>query len=103
MEGKGGASISKTGELWVIEEPYPQKNSGSECRMRGQSTSERNSVSPDRSQKDSGAAELLSNSVYIWACDESPSGITPSRSDAYVAWVILIVRPSMWCYRAIVL
>ena len=93
MEDKGGASISETGELWVIEEPYPQRNSGSECRMRGQSTSERNSVSPDRSQTDSGAAKLLSNSGYLWACDECPSGITPSRSDAYVAWVILNVDP----------
>ena len=103
MEEKDGASISETGDHLVIEESCPQRKSRSECRMRGQSTSERNSVSPDRSQTDFGAAELLSNSVYLWACDESLSGITPSRSDAYVAWVILIVRPSMWCYRAVVL
>ena len=102
-EKEGGARTSKTGELWVIEDVYPQRSSGSECRVRGQSTSERNSASPDRSQTKSGAAELLSNSVYLWACDESSSGITPSRSDAYVAWVILIVSPTTWCYREIVL
>lgn len=39
------------------------------------------------------AANLLLGSVYLWACDEAPTGDDrPSRSDAWVAWVVLIVR-----------
>jgi len=46
---------------------------------------------------DYNAAKLLPSSVYIWACDEPQTGGSrPSRSDAWVAWIILIVRTVLW-------
>ena len=100
MEKEDGR-MSQTCELSMAEEPYSHRHSEPEFRMRGQPASDWNSIPPDRSQRDFSAAELLANSVYLWACGESRSGTTPSRSDAFVAWIILIVRLRMiWCYHA---
>lgn len=40
------------------------------------------------------ASNLLPNSVYLWACDEAhqTGDSRPSRSDACVGWVVIIVR-----------
>ena len=65
-DGYGGSSID------MEEAPTPQHQSWSEFN----------------------AANGLPSSVYLWACDEpQPGGNRPSRSDALVAWIILIVRP----------
>ena len=44
------------------------------------------------------ASNLLPNSVYLWACDEGHQNgeSRPSRSDAWVAWIVLIVSVLVW-------
>ena len=59
----------------------------------------RSSVPMPQLQKwsDFNAANLLPNSVYLWGCNKSqPGDGRPSRSDAVVAWIVIIMRAQWW-------
>ena len=72
--------------------------SNSGCGGGGSSIDTREAPMPQHHPwSDFTAANLLPDSVYLWACDEpQPGGSRPSRSDAWVAWIILIVRTVLW-------
>lgn len=85
----------------VIESPYPQRKNRAEDGSAGEAASERTEDTREAPMQhqpwsDFTAAKLLSNSVYLWACDEAlPGEIGPSRSDAWVAWIVIIVREQL--------
>ena len=92
-----------------MEAPFPQRIDGEEHRVaRGTPFQRMEEASDDcfyterraaplqpqpRPWSNFTASNLLSNSVYLWACDEAHQigDNRPSRSDAWVGWVVLIV------------
>ena len=98
---------------WAVESPYPQRQDRVQDRIEegssnsgggGSSIDTREAPTPQHQPwSEFTAANLLPNSVYLWACDEpQPGGSKPSRSDVWVAWIILIVRLVVmaWYYSA---
>ena len=83
----------------VMESPFPQRRNITEDGSAREAASKRTGdtreapVQQHQAWSDFTAANLLSASVYIWACDEAQPGETrPSRSDTWVAWIVIIVR-----------